>query len=405
MLSTFKQPPIIKNLGVKHYKAYCSLNRLALGVDNIHLDVHISPQAYSSLKKTTFLLMVKNSGTEFFFKDYKREFCEIEKDALKRILNDILLDGINKAKAASEVQIDFLAQISIVKLFLEEIKSQYKMMVAQIEPLIKFYQLSAKHDQNDVFLIKDKLSDVKVHYAQIVRLVGEELFELLADVNTRKLREMRETHFVPHDILPSHYLSNPVIHTNNPNDDFFLIEEYVLMGQRSEDIDNYNSIRLIIYELLSQIDFKSECSMDDHEDAGERKLQEVNGIFNAENYVFDSLIMNPDNINRMFDYFDSQEQYEKAKKQKEAKDVLEKIKKRIEAQKYLLNLFYRKFKKSHLIRLVVADFEMKPVYENYCPPMPPRQVREFLVDFWERISMRNHQKRLKSLYGNEFSLE
>jgi hypothetical protein len=157
--------------------------------------------------------------------------------------------------------------------------------------------------------------------------------------------------------------------------------------------------------LLSQIDIKSDCSRDDNEDAGERKLQEVNGIFNAENYVFDSLIMNPDNIDRMFDYFDSQEQYEKAKKQKEAKDVLEKIKKRIEAQQYLLNLFYRKFKKSHLIRLVVADFEMKPLYERYCPPMPPRQIREFLVDFWERISMRNQQKRLKSLYGNEFSLE
>jgi hypothetical protein len=177
------------------------------------------------------------------------------------------------------------------------------------------------------------------------------------------------------------------------------------MGQRSEDIDNYQSIRLIIYELLSQIDLKSECSRDDNEDAGERKLQEVNGIFNAENYVFDSLIMNPDNIDRMFDYFDSQEQYEKAKKQKEAKDVQKKIKKRIEAQKFLLNLFYRKFKKSHLIRLIVADFEMKPVYENYCPPMPPRQVRGFLVNFWERISMRNQKKRLKSLYGNEFSLE
>ena len=131
-------------------------------------------------------------------------------------------------------------------------------MVAQIEPLVKIYQLSAIHDQNDVFLIKDKLSKIKLHYAQIVRLVGKELFELLADVNTRKLREMRETHFVPHDILPSHYLSNPVFHTNNPNDDFFLIEEYVLMGQRSEDIDNYQNIKLIIYELLSQIDLKNE---------------------------------------------------------------------------------------------------------------------------------------------------
>ena len=135
----------------------------------------------------------------------------------------------------------------MIKLFLEEIKSQYKIMVAQIEPLVKIYQLSAKHDQNDIFLIKDKLSEIKLHYNQIFRLVGKELFELLDDINARKLREMRETHFPSNDILPSHYLANSLFHTNNPNDDFFLIEEYVLMGQRSEDIDNYKSVRSTIY--------------------------------------------------------------------------------------------------------------------------------------------------------------
>jgi hypothetical protein len=405
MLSTFKKPPIIKNLGVKHYKVSCSLNRLALGVDNIHLDVHISPQVYSALKKTTFLLMVKHSGTEFFFKDYRREFCEIEKEALKRICNDVLLDGINKAKSASEVQIDFLAQTALIKLFLEEIKSQYKIMVAQIEPLVKIYQLSAKHDQNDVFLIKDKLSEIKLHYNQIIRLVGKELFELLTDINARKLREMRETHFLPRDIFPSHYLANSLFHTNNPNDDFFLIEEYVLMGQRSEDIDNYKSVKSTIYELLRQIDFTDEFYGENNEDKSGGKLQEANSNFDAGNYEFDSLIMKPENIDRMFDYFDSMELYEKAKKGESAKDILETLKERIEIQKYLLNLFYRKFKKSRLLRLVVADFEMKPLYEKYCPPMSPRQIREFLVDFWTRISMRNQQKRFKSLYGNEFTLK
>ena len=78
-------------------------------------------------------------------------------------------------------------------------------MVAQIEPLVRMYQLSARHDQNDVFLIKEKLSEIKLHYNQIIRLVGKELFELLADINTRKLRNMRETHFLSADILPEFF--------------------------------------------------------------------------------------------------------------------------------------------------------------------------------------------------------
>ncbi|PKN10372.1 MAG: hypothetical protein CVU72_01420 [Deltaproteobacteria bacterium HGW-Deltaproteobacteria-7] len=405
ILKSFQQPPTIKNLGVKHFHIYCSLNRLALGVDNIHLDVHISRQVHNALKKTAFLLMVKYSGTEFFFKDYKREFCEIEKETLRRVCNDVLLDGINKARAASEVQIDFLAQTALVKLFLEEIKVQYKNMVAQIEPLVRMYQLSEKHDQTDIFFIKDKLAETKLHYNQIIRLVGKELFELLADVNTRKLRDMRETHFPPRDILPGFFLTNPLFHTNNPNDDFFLIEEYVLMGQRSEDIDNYKSIKSAIYELLGQVDLKGEYYKDNNADTSDRKVKEANDIDDTENYVFDSLIMRPDNIDRMFDYFDSQDLYDKAKKTKESKETLKKLKERIKTQKGLLNLFYSKFNKSRLLQRVVADFEMKPVYEKYCPPMSPRQTREFLVDFWTRISMRNQKRRLRTLYGDQFTLE
>jgi len=402
----FKQPPTINNLGLKRYKLSCSLNRLALGVDNIHLDVHISPQVYSTLKKTAFILTVKHSGTENFFKEYKRDSCENEKDSLRRICNDILLDGINKARISHEVQIDYLAQTALVKLFLEETKCQYKNLVAQMEPLVRMHQLSTKHDQNEVFLIKEKLSEIKLHSNQIIRLVGKELFELLADINTRKLRDLRETHFSPPDILPNFYLTNPLFHTNNPNDDFFLIEEYVLMGQRSEDIDTYKSIKSILHELFGQIDLTSDNYRGDNENTSERKDHEVNNILDTENSGFvDALIMEPDNIDRLFDYIASQEQYEKAIKAKEPGVILEKLKERIETQQKLLNFFYHKFKSFGVIRQLVAGFEMKTIYEKYCPPMSPRQIREFLIDFWTRISFRTHKNRFISLYGYEFTLE
>ena len=405
IIKSFKQPPTTKHLGIKNYQLYYSLNRLALGVDNIHLDVHISPQLYSALKKTAFLLMVKHSRTEFFFTEYKKDLCEAEKDSLKRICNDILLDGINKAKFAHDVQIDFLAQTALVKLFSEEIKCQYKQLVTKMEPLVRMYQLSSKHDQNDVFLIKEKLLDIKLHSNQIIRLVGKELFELLADINTRKLQDLRETHFSSHDILPDFYLTNPLFHTNNPSDDFFLIEEYVLMGQRSEDIDNYKNVRSTIYGLLGHIDLTDAQEGDDYPDTSKRTFQEFNGIFDAENYMFDLLLMESDNIDRMFNYIDSQEQLEKAIEAKDAESTLDNLKKQIGTRQNLFNLFYRKFKSSGLIRQVVADFVMKPIYEKYCPPMSPRQIREFFVDFWARISLRTRQKRFKSLYGNDFSLD
>ena len=92
--------------------------------------------------------------------------------------------------------------------------------------------------------------------------------------------------------------------------------------------------------------------------------------------------MESGNIDRMFNYFDSRELSEKAKIENQSEDILKKLKEKIQTQRNLLNIFYRKFKKSHLLKQIVAAFEMKSVYSRYCPPMAPRQIREFLVDFW-----------------------
>ena len=130
----------------------------------------------------------------------------------------------------------------------------------------------------------------------------------------------------------------------------------------------------------------------------------MNHFFDAEADIFDSWIMESGNIDRMFNYFDSQELYEKAKKEKASKDILRKLKEQIKTQQKLFNIFYRKFKKAHLLKQIVAAFEMKSVYGRYCPPMSPRQIREFLVDFWSRISITRQQKRLKSFHGENFTL-
>ncbi len=405
IFKSFTKPPGIKNLGLKRYLVTYSLNRLGLGVDNIHLDVHISPQVYSSLKRTAFLLLIRHSHSEYFFKDYKRESCEIEKETLKRVCTDVLQDGINRANLADEVQIDFLGQAGLAKLFLEEIKAQYKKLVEHFEPLIRTYQLSQRDNQDQGFLIKDKLADIRLHQNRIIRQAGEELFQLLADINIKNLRNMRETHFPVSDILPDNFFLNPVLHTDNPADDFFLIEEYVLLGQRAEDPDNYNNIKQIINELLGLTDLRQADILTGNSVAPEENKDQGSGYFvDADVNMFDSWIMDENNVDRMFNWTDYREKYEKVKRAKESKDILPILKQQINAQQKLLNLFYRKFKKSRLIRQIVAAFEMKSVYAKYCPPMVPRQIREFLVDFWSRISISNQLKRRKSFQGKSFPL-
>lgn len=394
----FTKPPSLKNIDLKCYQVTYSLNRLVFGVDNIRYDVHISTEVCNALKRTTNLLMIKHSRSELFFKEYERKLCELEKDTLRRVCADVLLDGISRAKTAAEVQIDFLGQAALAKMFLEEIKDQYKNLLAHFEHLRRQYQLSPRYDQNEGFKIKAKQTDIKLQQNRIIRLVGEELFQLLADIQASNLRNMRETHFLLQDILPDNFFINPVLHTNNPSDDFFLIEEYVLLGQRAEDPDNYANIKLIITGLLGKTDLADQNAKDESNDKNGERLSD------GESNLFDSWIMETGNIDRMFNYFDSREQYLRAKESKASKDTLQILKEQIRTQQTFLNLFYRKFKKSHLIKQIVAAFEMKAVYGNYCPPLVPRQIREFLVDFWSRKSITRQLKHRKSIQSKDFTL-
>ena len=128
-------------------------------------------------------------------------------------------------------------------------------------------------------MIKDKLAEIKRHHNQIIRLVGEELLHLLANINAKKLRNMRETHFLSGEILPDNYFINPILHTNNPTDDFFLIEEYVLLGQRSEDPDNYSNIKLILHDLFSKTDLGQENINDDNSTGVNESIVQENESF------------------------------------------------------------------------------------------------------------------------------
>lgn len=178
-LHFFSKLPSLKQLSLKRYVIDFSLGRLVPGVDNIHLDVHISPQVHNTIKRAVSLLMIKHSRTENLFEDYRRERCEDEKRTLRHVCMNVLLEGINRAKSESEVQIDFLGQASLAKMFLEEIKNKYEELVAKFEDLIRTYELSHKHESFESFKIKEKLSEIKQNQKRILLHVGEELFQVL----------------------------------------------------------------------------------------------------------------------------------------------------------------------------------------------------------------------------------
>jgi hypothetical protein len=394
-LQSCRTPPSLKQLPLKPFRVNLSLNRLIPGVDNIRIDVHLSPQLHNTLKKTASLLMIKHSRTGHYFQDYRKESCEDEKNTLRNLCKSILMDGINKAKSDAEVQIDLLGQAAVAKLFLEETGRQYGKLIANIEELVRTYGLFPNFDPMELFKLKEKLAEVKYNRTMILLHVGEELLHVVNDVQADCLKNIRKSIFHPEDILPDAFFLNPVFHTDNPADDYFLSEAYVLLGLRSEDPDTYKNLKSIIYDLLGRTDLGDRNAGDG--DRGDHKEGKREGVSGADGNPLDSWIMDIDNIDRLFNYFGSREQFRINKDGKESRDTPAELESRIKIQEALLDLFHRQFKESRLMKLTVAAYAMKPIYRAYCPPLKPRQVREFIADPGSRKSLVRQMKSRESL--------
>jgi len=419
MFNFFSKSSGLKDLPLETYSVLFALDKLVPGVDNIHYDVHLSPALCKSANQVIRQLLGKHAGVEKILEIDKESSPAKERDDFRRLCSDVLQEAINKAKLDSEIQIDLMAQIAIVKMLTEEIQRQFKALIdyinnyaRKLNTVAQKYEASKNLSLSEYIKIKDKLSDIQQQKKSILLNVGQELFGYLIDVQRKDLKEMREAIFGIEINLPDDVFSNPILHTENPSDDFFMIDEYMLLGHRFEDPDNYNRLLFLIRGFLRNILLKiflknlsaSQESKQGTKIFNQKIAKTAKDAPNTRYQEIDVWLKRIENIDILFNSFQSKERYKILKRQNEDEKQLIKLKKQIPQQEKCLNFIYRKFKTAGLIKRITAAYEMQSVYLDYCPPLFPHQVLQFLTTPGQRSRIVSQFNRLKGFYGKSFSL-
>jgi hypothetical protein len=419
MVTFFSKFSDLKNLPLETYSVEFPLNKLIPGVDNIHYDVYLSPSFCTSANKIIRRLLGKHAGVEKLLDTDKASNPVAEKDEFRRLCKAVLQEAINKAKSDSEIQIDLLAQIAVVKMLTEEIHRQFKELIdyfnnyaRKLSAVAEKYEISKNLNLGKYIELKEKLSDIQQKKKRILLNVGQELFGYLIDIQRKDLKEMREAIFEFELTLPDDVFSNSILHVENALDDFFMIDEYILLGHRFEDPDNYNRLLFLIRGLLRDIILKiflkdlstSEPSKQNTKIL-DREIEKTEKYDpNTRYQEIDVWLKRIENINILFNSFKSKERCKLLKTQNGDKKELDNLKKQAKQQEKSLNYVYRKFKKAGLIKRITAAYEMQPFYLDFCPPLVPHQVLQFLTKPRQRKSIVKQFNRLKGFYGKSFSL-
>lgn len=404
-----KLPPL-SEFSLQQYSHDFSLDRLVPGVDNIRYDVNISQVFVSETKKIVEQLIIRHAGLEKRMAKPKQVGWVKQVDRYKRLYEDLLEDAVNRAKGDREIQVEYLAQAALVKLLLEEVKSQFDRLIGRLKKSVRKSELAVHNDLAESPKLKGRLQHVLQDRDSIIKQVGLEVLSFWAEVEIKQVRPMHEAVFGKRATFFEDCLKNPMLHVAQASNEFFMIAEYdLVLGKRIEDADKYEPLLYLIRQLLNLIDVKDPSAKGISVDqrmtlpdlADDDDMEQRRRVYNQK---IDHLLLYPDNVNRLLNWQNSKEQYQNLKKQKNDRKQAAGLKKKIDNQKKILQFFYRQFNRSGIMERIAASYVMQPEYLEYCPPLLPQQVIQYLTVPRSRKVIKSRLQRMKKVYGRTFSL-
>lgn len=406
----FNKVPSLRDFALKSYSTSLPLDRLVLGVDNIRFDVHLSEGFYSTASKLSLRLISRHASAEHILRSDKITNWAKEKDDFIQIIFEIMTTALNKAKAGMEIQIDYVAQIAITKVLLKILREQFDQFVVLFKEIIRIHELSDRENLNKVIRLKEELNLIQQQKNHILLNAGKELFGYFSDIQKKELNEAREANFGIESILSDGLFTNPMLFVDNPTYDFLMIEEYdILLGHRIEDPDKYESFLFSLKNIFKQIDpnspdkriplFKEKRAAGEFDEAEDDRIEE------SYNNQLDRWINQLDNIDILLNYLKTQKQFTIRKEQDWNKAELIKVKEYSINQKKVINFFCKKLDKTGFLKRIAAYYEIKPIYHNYCPPLRPQQVMQFLISSKQRKKISEQLNRLKGYYAKPVILK
>lgn len=405
----YKLPPL-KDFSLRHYLHDFLLDRLVPGVDNIRHDVYLSPTFTSTTRKIVALLVKRHAGMEDTGAEAGKLNWVKEVESYKQLYKEMMRDAVTKAKGRREVQIEYLAQAALSKMLLEEIRSQYDLLVGQIKKAVRKSELIMHHDTAEDSKLSSKLQKILQEKDQILRQVGKEICGFWSKMEQQAVLPMHESVFGPRSSFFLDVINNPILHSDQPDSDIFLISEYdVVLGRRVEDSDKYETLLFFMRRLLNYIDLMDPAakghSMDQRLDVPDAPDSDADSeAYRAYSQKIEEILKCDGNMDLLLNWQRTRDDIRELKKKEGAGNEISELRNRIKDQKRLLDFCYNQFRREGLLDRLVAAYEMQPEYLEYCPPLIPQQIIQYLTVPRSRRVLRNRIKRMQKMYNRSYSL-
>src|SRR5271166_1128390 len=236
-------------VNLKPYSAELPLGTLAVGVDNIHHDVLLSP-IFVETTEAYILELIRQTANLPFLSQTDRSQADRrmvprretdrkvgrapEASLWKRQLSDLLHAGLQKAKYEKNIEIDLLFRVALLKYLTHEIGSQFANLLLEAKEWIR---ARGEHfDRTEqAHVIKARLSELQADRRNLFRIVGQHVYQSIMEIEENTVARSRKALFGDQASPAYEILNNRLAFVENGKDDVLFLEQYVLLGNYMRD--------------------------------------------------------------------------------------------------------------------------------------------------------------------------
>lgn len=253
-------------VSLRPYSAELPLGTLAVGVDNIHHDVFLSP-AFAETTEAYLLEFIRQIANLPFLsqgdrlqndrrqlarrENLRKAVRAPEAPSWKKKLSDLLHAGLQQAKYEKNIEIDLLLRATLTKYLTQEIGTQFANLLLEAKEWIRSRGEHFDHTEQ-AHVIKARLAELQADRRNLFRNVGQHVFQAILEIEESTLARSRKALFGEEGSTAYDLLNNRLAFVEGGKDDVLFLEQYVLLGNYLRDQDRFETFDAVLLDFLRE---------------------------------------------------------------------------------------------------------------------------------------------------------
>src|SRR5713226_5904698 len=208
---------------LKSYNVTIPMESLAIGVDNIHHDVFLSPKFVQSAREYLFDLIRQHTSSTYLPGIELRATRGPDSTAFRKLLSELLQSALTQAKYHKNIEIDLLFRLSLLKFLTFEIGNPFANLILEGKEWIRKRGENFERSQQ-AHVIKARLSELQSERRGVIREVGQQIQQMLAEIDEGSLVKARRALFGDEFSAVYGLLKNRLVFLDGGKDEHFFLE-------------------------------------------------------------------------------------------------------------------------------------------------------------------------------------